>query len=45
MTRYAYYPGCTLEGTACEYDVSTRLSCQDMGVDLAELEGWTCCGA
>lgn len=45
MTRYAYYPGCTLEGTAIEYDVSTRLSCQDMGVDLLELEGWTCCGA
>lgn len=45
MTRYAYYPGCTLEGTAIEYDVSTRLSCQDMTVELIELEGWTCCGA
>lgn len=45
MTRYAYYPGCSLEGTACEYDVSTRLSCQDMGVELEELAGWTCCGA
>jgi len=45
MTRYAYYPGCSLEGTAKEYDVSTRLSCQDMGVELEELEGWTCCGA
>jgi heterodisulfide reductase subunit B len=45
MTRYAYYPGCSLEGTAREYDVSTRVACQDMAVELEELEGWTCCGA
>ncbi len=45
MTRIAYYPGCTLETTAREYDVSTRLASQDLGIELAELEGWTCCGA
>ncbi|MBN1484805.1 MAG: CoB--CoM heterodisulfide reductase iron-sulfur subunit B family protein [Chloroflexia bacterium] len=45
MTRYAYYPGCTLEGTAREYDASLRLACQDLQVELEELEGWTCCGA
>ena len=45
MTRYAYYPGCTLEGTAREYDASTRVACAELGVELAELEGWTCCGA
>jgi heterodisulfide reductase subunit B len=45
MTRYAYYPGCSLEGTGKEYDVSTRLACQDLGIDLVELEAWTCCGA
>ena len=45
MTRYAYYPGCSLESTAREYDASARISCQDMGVELHELEGWTCCGA
>ncbi len=45
MTRYAYYPGCTLESTAREYDVSARLSCQDLAVTMEELEGWTCCGA
>jgi len=45
MTRYAYYPGCTLESTAREYDASARLSAQDMGVEMQELEGWTCCGA
>jgi len=45
MTRYAYYPGCTLEGTAREYDASTRVACAEMGVELVELQGWTCCGA
>ncbi|MFH1486532.1 MAG: heterodisulfide reductase-related iron-sulfur binding cluster, partial [Chloroflexota bacterium] len=42
---YAYYPGCTLHSTAKEYDVSSRLVCQAMGIELRELENWTCCGA
>ncbi len=42
---YAYYPGCTLHSTAKEYDVSTRLVCEEMGIVLRELEDWTCCGA
>jgi heterodisulfide reductase subunit B len=45
MTRYAYYPGCSLESTAREFDVSARISAPEMGVELEELEGWTCCGA
>ena len=43
--RYFYYPGCSLEGTATEYDVSTRAVMYSLGVDLIELEDWTCCGA
>jgi heterodisulfide reductase subunit B2 len=43
--RYFYYPGCSLEGTAMEYDVSTRALFRALGADLVELEGWTCCGA
>jgi len=42
---YAYYPGCTLHSTEKEYDVSTRLVCQKLGITLKELEDWTCCGA
>jgi heterodisulfide reductase subunit B2 len=42
---YAYYPGCTLHSTAKEYDVSARAVCKQMGIELQELEGWTCCGA
>ncbi|MDY6974424.1 MAG: CoB--CoM heterodisulfide reductase iron-sulfur subunit B family protein [Thermodesulfobacteriota bacterium] len=43
--RYLYYPGCSLEGTAREYDISTRALMQALGVELLELEDWTCCGA
>lgn len=42
---YIYYPGCSLEGTALEYDVSTRAMLRMAGVELLELEDWTCCGA
>jgi len=44
-TTYAYYPGCSLHSSAREYDVSARLVCRALGIELRELEGWTCCGA
>ncbi len=44
-SAYAYYPGCSLHSTAKEYDVSTRLVCQALGIELKEMEGWICCGA
>ncbi|MFH2220277.1 MAG: CoB--CoM heterodisulfide reductase iron-sulfur subunit B family protein [Pseudomonadota bacterium] len=43
--KYLYYPGCSLEGTAREYDRSTRAFMEEVGADLIELEDWTCCGA
>lgn len=43
--RYLYYPGCSLEGTASEYDISTRRVMQAADVELIEIEDWTCCGA
>jgi heterodisulfide reductase subunit B len=43
--KYFYYPGCSLEGTAIEYDASTRAVLRTVGVELLELEDWTCCGA
>lgn len=43
--NYRYYPGCSLEGSAREYDISTRAVMAALGVELQELEGWTCCGA
>ena len=43
--KYLYYPGCSLEGTAREYDLSTRAFMQELGTDLLEIKDWTCCGA
>jgi heterodisulfide reductase subunit B len=43
--KYIYYPGCTLEGTAMEYNQSTKKVMEELGAELIELEDWTCCGA
>jgi heterodisulfide reductase subunit B len=43
--QYIYYPGCSLEGTAQEYDCATRAVLAAFGVTLVELDDWTCCGA
>jgi heterodisulfide reductase subunit B len=42
---YAYFPGCSLESTAWDFDRSTRAVCAALGVDLVEIEGWVCCGS
>lgn len=41
----AYFPGCSLHGLAREYDMSTRLVCSHLGINLREIEDWNCCGA
>ena len=43
--KYLYYPGCSLEGTASEYNLATQAFMQATGAELIELEDWTCCGA
>jgi heterodisulfide reductase subunit B len=43
--KYAYYPGCTQETTAKEYNQSALAVCQALGIELAELPDWSCCGA
>ena len=45
MNKVAYFPGCSLSSTAKEYDVATRLVCEDIGLELIEVPEWTCCGA
>lgn len=42
--RYAYYSGCSLHGSAREYDMSWRAVCQRLGIDLVEIPDWSCCG-
>ncbi|MBC2703327.1 MAG: CoB--CoM heterodisulfide reductase iron-sulfur subunit B family protein [Desulfobacula sp.] len=43
--KYLYYPGCSLEGTSLEYDISTKILLEAVDVQLEEIEDWTCCGA
>lgn len=43
--KYFYYPGCSLDGTAREYDRSTRAVMRALDIELMEVEDWTCCGA
>lgn len=45
MIRIGYYPGCTLTGTAVEYDKSFTGIAPLLGVDLVEVPDWNCCGA
>ncbi|MGC9357003.1 MAG: CoB--CoM heterodisulfide reductase iron-sulfur subunit B family protein, partial [Anaerolineae bacterium] len=43
--RYAYYPGCSLLSGAKEYDLSLRVVFERLGVEIHEIEDWSCCGA
>jgi len=43
--KLAYYPGCSSEGSAIEYDLSTKKTARMLEIDLQELEDWNCCGA
>ena len=43
--EYAYYAGCSLKGTAVEYDMSMRQVFKSLGVKIREPEDWSCCGS
>jgi len=42
---FAYYPGCSGLGTSREYDVSTRMVCETLGINLMDIPDWSCCGS
>lgn len=43
--KYAFFPGCVLEGAAKEAHAATLKVAEALNIELVELEGWTCCGA
>ena len=43
--KVAYYPGCSLETTATEYNHSTKEVCKALDLQLVEPKGWVCCGS
>ena len=45
MSRYAYYPGCSLSGLGKPYDESLRAVFTHLGLELEEVPDWNCCGA
>jgi heterodisulfide reductase subunit B len=43
--KYAFYPGCSLESTAWDFDRSARAVCRALGIELEEIPDWVCCGS
>ncbi len=43
--KVSYYPGCSLEASARDYQESIEGVCKRLGIELVELEDWNCCGA
>lgn len=43
--RYAFFPGCSLESTAWDFDWSTRAVCRALGIELTDIPDWVCCGS
>ncbi|MCL6479013.1 MAG: CoB--CoM heterodisulfide reductase iron-sulfur subunit B family protein [Peptococcaceae bacterium] len=41
----SYYPGCSLESSAKEYNQSALSVSRALGLNLVEIEDWICCGA
>ena len=45
MTKYAYFPGCSLEKIASSYHKSSLETTKVFDIELQELEDWNCCVA
>ena len=43
--QIGYYPGCSLESSAKEFDLSIRAVLQEMEISLKDIPDWNCCGA
>ena len=45
MITLTYYPGCSLEKSSKMYDTSIRKVLSFYGIELKELDDWSCCGS
>jgi len=43
--KYAFFPGCSLESTAWDFNRSTQAVCRALGIELEEIPDWVCCGS
>jgi len=45
LTNLTYFPGCSLESSARESNISLMHAARVLGLNLIELEDWNCCGS
>lgn len=45
MTKYLFYPGCSMESSAKAYYDSLMAVAGPLGLELDEIDDWNCCGA
>jgi heterodisulfide reductase subunit B2 len=45
LVDISYFPGCSLESSAREANISLMESARMLGLNLIELEDWNCCGS
>jgi len=45
VKEFLYYPGCSMSGTAKGYADSLAAVSGPLGIDLREVDDWSCCGA
>ena len=43
--KYAFFPGCSLESTAWDFDKSARAVCAALNIELVDIPDWVCCGS
>ncbi len=43
--RFLYYPGCSMDASGRAYGASLAAILPDLGMELAEVDDWNCCGA
>jgi heterodisulfide reductase subunit B len=44
MTKYAYFPGCSASATGISFTLSADYVGERIGMELAEIPDWCCCG-
>ena len=44
IKKISYYPGCSLESTAIDFNISVQKLMKVLGIHLEEIPDWNCCG-
>lgn len=43
--KYVFYPGCSLESSAIDYNLSARAVASKLNIEFADFPDWICCGS